>query len=171
VREEFRKGDATSLNPRRAENVPQSASVILESGSRPPRRQIRHRALEPEQRLAFDRLLLSGEPVERLARKFRIELWYARQRASSVLARQQRGDILRLPIPDNDPAEALPDGLTPTEYARQILGGRVVVLPGGHFRLGDVPAGPREIVRAANAVLRERGRPEIRYPGLQPLQG
>lgn len=149
----------------------ETAAVATIIVARPPRRQIRHRALHPDQRQAFDRLLLAGEPVERLARKFRIELWYARQRATAVFARQERGDVTRAPIELQDPIEALPDGLTPTEYARQILGPRVVALPCGHFRLGDMPAGPRDIVRAANAVLRERGRPEIRYPGLQPLEG
>ena len=127
---------------------------------RPARHQVRRRSLPAANRGEFDRLLLAGEDINRLARRFGIEPWDAKRRALRVLARPQ-GHANPLPEPE----------MTPTEYARSLLRSRVTTLPGGCYLLDGRYAGPRELLRAANQHLRARGLPEINYPGLQLRQG
>jgi transposase-like protein len=140
--------------------------IDLQSRKPSPRQQVRRRALPAERRAEFDRLLLAGEDIARLARRFGIEPWYARRRASRVLARSAEDcghSALLAPPP------AQPDTMTPSQYACSLLGQRVSALPNGYYILDSFHAGPREIMRAANRVLRDRGMPEIQYPGLRPL--
>jgi hypothetical protein len=130
------------------------------------RHQIRRRALAPELRGDFDRRLLAGEEVGSLARAFGIEPWYAQRRAKRVLGRAVR-------VQDQSPflgglVEAEED-MTPMQYACGLLGGRVRPLRNGYYVLDGFQAGPREVARAANRLLRDRGQPEIPYPGLTPL--
>ena len=130
------------------------------------RQQVRRRALAAELRGEFDRRLLAGEEVNSLARAFGIEPWYAQRRAKRVLSRVSRGR-------DNSPflssfAE-VEDDMTPIQYACCMLGGRVRPLRNGYFVLDGYQAGPKEVTRAANRLLRERGLAEIPYPGLTPL--
>jgi hypothetical protein len=139
----------------------------LDVRERTARHQIRRRALPAARRGEFDRLLLAGEDICRLARRFGIEPWYAKRRATRVLAQtvETREPAPRtpvLPMPDDD--------TTPTEYACRLLGARVDVRPNGYYRLDGVHAGPRELIRATNQILRARGMKEFAYPGLQSLQ-
>lgn len=130
------------------------------------RQQIRRRALAAELRGDFDRRLLAGEEVNALARAFGIEPWYAQRRAKRVLSRASRAQeespfIGGFSEPDEE--------RTPLQYACSLLGGRVRPLRNGYYVLDGFQAGPREVARAANRLLRERGQPEIPYPGLTPL--
>jgi hypothetical protein len=130
------------------------------------RQQIRRRALASELRGDFDRRLLSGEDVNALARAFGIEPWYAQRRAKRVLAKATR-------IQEQSPflggmAEADED-MTPMQYACGLLGSRVRPLRNGYYVLDGYQAGPKEVARAANRLLRDRGMAEIPYPGLTPL--
>ena len=61
------------------------------------------------------------------------------------------------------------DDITPLQYACGLLGGRVRPLRNGYYVLDGFQAGPKEVARAANHLLRERDLPEIPYPGLTPL--
>ncbi|WP_043339993.1 hypothetical protein [Belnapia moabensis] len=147
------------------------AADVLEEDRR--RHQIRRRALPAGRRGEFDRRLLAGEDISRLARIFGIELWYAQRRAKRVLARAalEAGDqTAEAPRPAASQVPALSEHMTPTEYACSLLGARVWPLRGGYYMLDGYHAGPREVTRAANRLLRERGLAEIPYPGLVPLQ-
>lgn len=130
------------------------------------RHQIRRRALPACYRGEFDRLLLDGEDINKLARRFGIEPWYAKRRATRVLARSAEENNHSSMLA---PAPAIPKDLTPTQYACALLGGRVRSLPNGYYVLDNFHAGPREVIRAANRILRERGMKEIYYPGLMPF--
>lgn len=130
------------------------------------RHQIRRRALPASFRGEFDRLLLGGEDINKLARRFGIEPWYAKRRATRVLARSAEECSHSALLA---PAPAMPPDLTPTQYACALLGPRVRSLPNGYYTLDTFHAGPREVIRAANRILRDRGMKEIYYPGLMPL--
>lgn len=129
------------------------------------RNQQRRRALPVERRGEFDRRLLAGEEVASLARAFGIEPWYAQRRAQRVLGRVSRGQEVS---PFLSPME-MDEEMTPLQYACCVLGGRVRPLRNGYYVLDGFQAGPREVARAANRLLRERGLAEIPYPGLTPL--
>lgn len=130
------------------------------------RHQIRRRALAVELRGEFDRRLLSGEDVNSLARAFGIEPWYAQRRAKRVLSRASQEQ-------DQSPfIGGFREGdeeMTPLQYACGLLGSRVRPLRNGYYVLDGFQAGPKEVARAANRLLRERGLAEIPYPGLTPL--
>ncbi|WP_040614501.1 hypothetical protein [Teichococcus cervicalis] len=130
------------------------------------RQQIRRRALAVELRGEFDRRLLAGEEVNCLARAFGIEPWYAQRRAKRVLSRASKG---RESSPFLSSFAEVEDDMTPIQYACCMLGGRVRPLRNGYFVLDGHQAGPKEVTRAANRLLRERGLAEIPYPGLTPL--
>jgi hypothetical protein len=130
------------------------------------RHQVRRRALAPELRGDFDRRLLMGEDINSLARAFGIEPWYAQRRAKRVLQRTSKGHENAPFLSRMDEAE---EDMTPLQYASSLLGGRVRPLRNGYYMLDGFQAGPREIARAANRLLRDRGLPEIHYPGLNPL--
>lgn len=130
------------------------------------RQQQRRRALAPELRGEFDRRLLSGEDIQSLSRAFDIEPWYAQRRAKRVLGRASRN---REVAPFLDPLTEMEEDMTPLQYACGLLGGRVRPLRNGYYVLDGYEAGPREVTRAANRLLRERGQREIPYPGLVPL--
>lgn len=130
------------------------------------RRQIRRRALALEMRADFDRRLMNGEEVLSLARAFGIEPWYAQRRAKRVLnraSREQEASPFVPPFPDME------EEMTPMQYACCVLGGRVRPLRNGYYVLDGFQAGPKEVTRAANRLLRDRGQSEIPYPGLTPL--
>lgn len=130
------------------------------------RQQVRRRALAAELRGEFDRRLLAGEEVNGLARAFGIEPWYAQRRAKRVLSRVSKG---RDSSPFLSSFAEVEDDMTPIQYACCMLGGRVRPLRNGYFVLDGFQAGPKEVTRAANRLLRERGLAEIPYPGLTPL--
>ncbi|MDQ1077576.1 hypothetical protein [Pseudoroseomonas cervicalis] len=130
------------------------------------RQQVRRRALAAELRGEFDRRLLAGEEVNSLARAFGIEPWYAQRRAKRVMSRASKG---RDSSPFLSSFAEVEDDMTPIQYACCMLGGRVRPLRNGYFVLDGFQAGPKEVTRAANRLLRERGLAEIPYPGLTPL--
>ncbi|PHK93680.1 hypothetical protein CR162_16965 [Pseudoroseomonas rhizosphaerae] len=130
------------------------------------RHQLRRRALAVELRGEFDRRLLAGEEVGSLARAFGIEPWYAQRRAKRVLSRVQKGGEVS---PFLSSFHEVEDDMTPMQYACCLLGGRVRPLRNGYYVLDGFQAGPKEVTRAANRVLREKGLAEIPYPGLTPL--
>ncbi len=130
------------------------------------RHQIRRRALAPELRGEFDARLLSGEDLQSLARAFNIEPWYAQRRAKRVLA---RASLDRPVSPFLSPLSEMEEDMTPLQYACGLLGVRVRPLRNGYYVLDGREAGPKEVARAANLLLRERGQSEIPYPGLNPL--
>lgn len=130
------------------------------------RHQQRRRALAAELRGEFDRRLLAGEDILTLSRAFDIEPWYAQRRAKRVLERSSR-DLEMSPFL-NIACDA-EEELTPLQYACRLLGGRVRPLRNGYYVLDGQQAGPKEVARAANRLLRERGQSEIPYPGLTPL--
>jgi len=139
----------------------------LSMESRPKRRhQIRRRALAVELRGEFDRRLLAGEEVNSLARIFGIEPWYAQRRAKRVLSRVSKDDEQSPFISGFKEAD---EEMTPLQYACGLLGHRVRPLRNGYYVLDGFEAGPKEVARAANRLLRERGLAEIPYPGLTPL--
>lgn len=129
------------------------------------RQQQRRRALAAELRGEFDRRLLSGEDIQTLSRAFGIEPWYAQRRAKRVLERSRDREI----SPFLNIAAEAEEELTPLQYACRLLGVRVRPLRSGYYVLDGRPAGPKEVARAANRLLRERGQSEIPYPGLTPL--
>jgi hypothetical protein len=49
------------------------------------------------------------------------------------------------------------EDMTPLQYACGLLGPRVRPLRNGYYVLDGNEAGPKEVTRAANRVLRERG--------------
>lgn len=130
------------------------------------RHQVRRRALAVELRGEFDRRLMAGEDVGSLARAFGIEPWYAQRRAKRVLSRARKGDEVSPFISSFHEVE---DEMTPMQYACCLLGTRVRPLRNGYYILDGFQAGPKEVTRAANRVLREKGLAEIPYPGLTPL--
>jgi hypothetical protein len=130
------------------------------------RQQQRRRALAPELRGEFDRRLLAGEDIQILSRAFGIEPWYAQRRAKRVVDRASRS---REVAPFLDPLSEMEEDMTPLQYACGLLGQRVRPLRNGYYVLDGHEAGPREVTRAANRLLRERGQREIPYPGLVPL--
>jgi hypothetical protein len=130
------------------------------------RQQQRRRALAAELRGEFDRRLLSGEDILTLSRAFDIEPWYAQRRAKRVLERSSRDREIS---PFLNIACDAEEELTPLQYACRLLGARVRPLRSGYYVLDGQPAGPREVARAANRLLRDRGQAEIPYPGLTPL--
>ncbi|HWX51610.1 MAG TPA: hypothetical protein VNZ61_26505 [Roseomonas sp.] len=130
------------------------------------RHQIRRRALAVELRGEFDRRLLSGEDVNSLARAFGIEPWYAQRRAKRVLS---RADQEQDQSPFIGGFREADEEMTPLQYACGLLGSRVRPLRNGYYVLDGFQAGPKEVARAANRLLRERGLAEIPYPGLTPL--
>lgn len=130
------------------------------------RHQVRRRALPAERRGDFDRRLLAGEDVASLARAFGIEPWYAQRRAQRVLARVSKGREASSPFL---PSAGMDEEMTPLQYACCLLNGRVRPLRNGYYVLDGFQVGPREVARAANRILRDRGAPEIPYPGLTPL--
>ncbi|MFC3126137.1 hypothetical protein ACFOD4_13800 [Pseudoroseomonas globiformis] len=130
------------------------------------RQQIRRRALASELRGDFDRRLLSGEDVNSLARAFGIEPWYAQRRANRILAKASR---IQEQSPFMGGMSEADDDMTPMQYACSLLGLRVRPLRNGYYVLDGHQAGPKEVARAANRLLRDRGLPEIPYPGLTPL--
>ncbi|MBO1076142.1 hypothetical protein [Roseomonas marmotae] len=130
------------------------------------RQQQRRRALAPELRGEFDRRLLCGEDILNLSRAFDIEPWYAQRRARRVLSRASRD---REVSPFLAPLSEMEEDMTPLQYACGLLGLRVRPLRNGYYILDGRQAGPREVARAANRLLRERGLQEIPYPGLTPL--
>ncbi|MCQ4159935.1 hypothetical protein NON00_08330 [Roseomonas sp. GC11] len=130
------------------------------------RQQVRRRALAVELRGEFDRRLLAGEDVNSLARAFGIEPWYAQRRAKRVLSRASKG---RETSPFLSSFSEVEDEMTPIQYACCVLGTRVRPLRNGYYVLDGFQAGPKEVTRAANRLLRERGLAEIPYPGLTPL--
>lgn len=139
-------------------------SLLMES--RPKRRhQIRRRALAAELRGDFDRRLLAGEDVNSLARAFGIEPWYAQRRAKRVLSRAKSSEQ----SPFIGGFKEVDEDMTPLQYACGLLGNRVRPLRNGYYVLDGFQAGPKEVARAANRLLRERGLAEIPYPGLTPL--
>ncbi len=144
--------------------------TLSETARREPavRHQIRRRALPASFRGEFDRLLLDGEDINKLARRFGIEPWYAKRRATRVLARSA-AECNHSSMLAPAPVPAIPPDLTPTQYACALLGTRVRSLPNGYYVLDGFHAGPREVIRAANRILRERGVKEIYYPGLMPF--
>ena len=139
-----------------------------EAGGALPRRrqQQRRRALPAEFRGEFDRRLLAGEDIQALSRAFDIEPWYAQRRAKRVLERSSQD---REVSPFFHIACEAEEELTPLQYACRLLGTRVRPLRSGYYVLDGQEAGPREVARAANRLLRERGQSEIPYPGLTPL--
>ncbi|EHL99802.1 hypothetical protein HMPREF9946_02948 [Acetobacteraceae bacterium AT-5844] len=147
----------------------QEASEYLEDAELAPHRrrhQIRRRALAPELRGEFDARLLAGEDVQSLARAFNIEPWYAQRRAKRVLS---RASLDRPMSPFLSPLSEMDEDMTPLQYACGLLGTRVRPLRNGYYVLDGREAGPKEVARAANRLLRERGQSEIPYPGLNPL--
>jgi hypothetical protein len=138
-----------------------------EAASEPHRRQQqRRRALAAELRGEFDRRLVAGEDIQSLSRAFNIEPWYAQRRAKRVLGRVSRS---REVAPFLDPLTEMEEDMTPLQFACGLLGTRVRPLRNGYYVLDGYEAGPREVTRAANRLLRERGQNEIPYPGLTPL--
>jgi hypothetical protein len=139
----------------------------LMQATEPKRRhQIRRRALAQEMRADFDRRLTAGEDVLSLARAFGIEPWYAQRRAKRVLSRVSKASEVSpfiATFPDME------EEMTPMQYACCVLGGRVRPLRNGYYVLDGFEAGPKEVTRAANRLLRDRGHAEIPYPGLTPL--
>lgn len=134
---------------------------------RPKRRhQVRRRALAVELRGEFDRRLMSGEDVNSLARAFGIEPWYAQRRARRVMSRASKSSEQSPFIGSFKEAD---EDMTPLQYACGLLGSRVRPLRNGYYVLDGFQAGPKEVARAANRLLRERGLEEIPYPGLTPL--
>ncbi|WP_207191478.1 hypothetical protein [Paracraurococcus ruber] len=130
------------------------------------RQQLRRRTLPPERREEFNRRALAGEEIRRLARLFNLELCYARRHLARLLARTERETAQSPALPTRE--AAVPEGMTPLEYAHALLGRRVRILRNGYYELDGFPAGPREVARAANTLLRSRGHDEIPYPGLVP---
>lgn len=61
----------------------------------------------------------------------------------------------------------------PLSRARIVLGARLTEAsrPGGGWRLDGRPAGPAQVVAAANAVLARKGLAPIAYPGVCMLAG
>ncbi|MXP65570.1 hypothetical protein E0493_19665 [Roseomonas sp. M0104] len=101
-----------------------------------------------------------------LARAFGIEPWYAQRRAKRVLSRASQGSEQS---PFIGGAKEADEDMTPLQYACGLLGSRVRPLRNGYYVLDGFQAGPKEVARAANRLLRERGLAEIPYPGLTPL--
>lgn len=130
------------------------------------RHQVRRRALAVELRGEFDRRLLAGEEIGSLARAFGIEPWYAQRRAKRVLSRAHKGTEIS---PFISSFQEVEDEMTPIQYACCLLGQRVRPLRNGYYILDGFQAGPKEVTRAANRILRDRGLNEIPYPGLTPL--
>ncbi|MDO9714587.1 hypothetical protein [Paracraurococcus lichenis] len=130
--------------------------------------QIRRRTLPPERREEFNRRALAGEDLRRLARLFNLELCYARRHLDRLLTRTNREMAESPCLPTRE--APVPEGMTPLEYAHALLGRRVRQLRNGYYELDGFPAGPREVTRAANHLLRSRGDEEIPYPGLVPLR-
>ncbi|MBC9207740.1 hypothetical protein IBL26_12920 [Roseomonas aerophila] len=130
------------------------------------RQQVRRRALAAELRGEFDARLLAGEDILTLSRAFDIEPWYAQRRAKRVLSRASQD---RQMSPFLSPLSEMEEDMTPLQYACGLLGPRVRPLRNGYYVLDGHEAGPKEVTRAANRVLRERGQSEIPYPGLNPL--
>lgn len=130
------------------------------------RHQVRRRALAMELRGEFDRRLLAGEDVAALARAFGIEPWYAQRRARRVLSRVSK---VTETSPFISSFAEVEEEMTPMQYACCVLGGRVRPLRNGYYVLDGFQAGPKEVTRAANRLLRDRGLAEIPYPGLTPL--
>jgi hypothetical protein len=130
------------------------------------RHQVRRRALAVELRGEFDRRLMAGEEITALARAFGIEPWYAQRRAKRVMSRASKG---REASPFLSTFSEVEDDMTPIQYACCVLGLRVRPLRNGYYILDGFQAGPKEVTRAANRLLRERGLSEIPYPGLTPL--
>jgi hypothetical protein len=130
------------------------------------RHQIRRRSLPAERRAEFNNRLLAGEDINRLARLFNLELCYAKRHARRLLSRTEREQAH---CPMLAPStQAIPEEMTPLEYACSLLGRRVRALRSGYYELDGFHAGPREVARAANNLLRSRGMQEIPYPGLVP---
>jgi hypothetical protein len=147
------------------DDLDEQGDEMATDGSR-RRQQVRRRALAAELRGEFDRRLLSGEDIQSLSRAFDIEPWYAQRRAKRVLSRvSQNREISPFLGPMSDPEEEM----TPLQYACCLLGPRVRPLRNGYYVLDEYEAGPKEVTRAANALLRQRGQREIPYPGLTPL--
>jgi hypothetical protein len=130
------------------------------------RQQVRRRALAPEFRGEFDRRLLAGEDILSLSRGFDIEPWYAQRRAKRVLGRASQ---VRGISPFLSPLSDVEEEMSPLQYACGLLGQRVRPLRNGYYMLDGNEAGPKEVTRAANRLLRERNQREIPYPGLTPL--
>jgi hypothetical protein len=111
--------------------------------------------------------VLAGEDVNQLARRFNLEPCYARRHARRVLdrtVRERPHTALLAPAPRS----AVPEELGPLEYACLLLGARVRPARNGYYELDGNHAGPKEVTREANHILRGRGLREIPYPGLVP---
>ncbi len=141
-------------------------AVDAEPGTPRRRQQVRRRALAPELRGEFDARLLAGEDILSLSRAFDIEPWYAQRRAKRVLGRASQN---RQISPFLSPLCDMEEDMTPLQYACGLLGSRVRPLRNGYYVLDGYEAGPKEVTRAANRVLKDRGQSEIPYPGLTPL--
>lgn len=57
----------------------------------------------------------------------------------------------------------------PLQRAVDLLGRRVRVIKGRAFVLDGRPSEAKAVVRAANKILTSRGKPVIRYPGVDPI--
>ena len=98
---------------------------------------------------------------------FGIEPWYAQRRAKRVLSRASRQEAEISPFIGG--FSEMEEDMSPLQYACSLLGPRVRPLRNGYYILDGFQAGPKEVTRAANRLLRERGQAEIPYPGLTPL--
>lgn len=140
--------------------------VVLEPLAKRRRSQRRRRRLAFDRRAEFDLGVLDGKQVDDLAKAFGLEPWYAARRAKRVQVRAEREAAAALPPPL--PVLA-PEDMTPLEYACSLLGPRVMPMPRGYYALDGFPVGPKEVVRAANDILRSNQWDLIPYPGLVPL--
>lgn len=108
--------------------------------------------------------VLEGQTIEYIAKIMSLELGYAKMRASAV--KDGRAYKLKDALIEPPSVQGLLNGRTPTQLAMYILGERMQRGGATGFILDGRPAGARDVVRAANASLKDQGKLTIPYPGL-----